>query len=139
MIEEEPEMDPVEQETQQQPDTSRGDLAISFVLSTLLNLGYIFVAPSDQRVLLLLMFSVIAGLVMLAGDKSGPYGMGIILGAAAATAIAVGCALAGMSPLDHPDPTNNQPRSSGPFGMNCSAMCSQAVSINVTRSIRIAF
>jgi hypothetical protein len=98
-------MSDVEADQQQapQPDTSRGDLAISFVLSTLVNVGYILIAPGDQRVLLFLMFSVVGGLVMLAGERSDSYGMGLILGAAAAAAIAVGLALAGFSPHDfHP-------------------------------------
>ncbi|RNL80925.1 hypothetical protein [Nocardioides marmorisolisilvae] len=93
----------MEQQEQQQTtpgDTSRGDLAIATVISTLVNIGYIFIAPGDQRVLLVLMFSMIAGLIMLAGDKTGPYGMGIIFGVALAAAIAVGLALAGASPHD---------------------------------------
>jgi hypothetical protein len=95
---------PVEQQTQpQERDTSRGDMAISFVISTLVNVGYILIAPADQRILLFLMFSIVGGMIMLVGEKSGPYGMGLILGAAAATAIAVGLALAGFSPHDfHP-------------------------------------
>ena len=83
-----------------QPDTSRGDLAIATVVSTLVNVGYILVAPGDQRVLLVLMFSMVAGMVMLAGEKSGPYGMGTIFGVAAAIAISVALALAGASPHD---------------------------------------
>ena len=91
-------------ESDQQQDTSRGDLAIAFVISTLVNVGYILIAPGDQRVLLFLMFSIVGGLIMLAGDSSGAYGMGLILGAAAATAIVVALALAGQSPHDfHPD------------------------------------
>src|SRR5437868_3186709 len=98
-------MSVVESEQQQAPahDTDRGDLAIATVISTLLNVGYILIAPGDQRVLLLLMLSMVAGLVMLAGDKTAPYGMGIIFGVAAAAAISVGLALAGLSPHDfHP-------------------------------------
>lgn len=92
----------VESEQQHAPqrDTSRGDLAIATVISTLLNIGYILIAPGDQRVLVLLMFSIVAGMVMLAGDRSGPFGMGVIFGAAAATAIAIALALAGFSPHD---------------------------------------
>jgi len=95
-------MSGVESEQQQAPehDTSRGDLAIATVVSTLVNIGYIFIAPGDQRVLLLLMFSMVAGMIMLAGDKTAPYGMGVIFGVAAAAAIAVGLALAGLSPHD---------------------------------------
>ena len=54
-------MSGVEPEQQQAPehDTSRGDLAIATVVSTLVNIGYIFIAPGDQRVLLLLMFSMV--------------------------------------------------------------------------------
>lgn len=78
----------------------RGNLAIAFVISTLVNTGYILIAPGDQRVLLFLMFSIVGGLVMLAGQTTAAYGMGLILGAAAATAIAVGLALAGFSPHD---------------------------------------
>lgn len=86
-----------------QPDTSRGDLAIATVISTLVNVGYILIAPGDQRVLLGLMFSMVAGMIMLAGEKTGPYGMGIIFGVALATAISVALALSGASPHDfHP-------------------------------------
>jgi hypothetical protein len=95
----------VEPEQQQLPqhDTSRGDLAIATVISTLVNVGYILIAPGDQRVLILLMISMVAGMIMLAGEKSGPYGMGVIFGVAAAVAISVGLALAGFSPHDfHP-------------------------------------
>jgi hypothetical protein len=95
----------VESEQQQVPqqDTSRGDMAIATVISTLVNVGYILIAPGDQRVLLVLMFSMVAGMVMLAGDKTSPYGMGVIFGVAAAIAISVGLALAGFSPHDfHP-------------------------------------
>lgn len=91
----------MEQQTQPgQPDTSRGDLAIATVMSTLVNVGYILIAPGDQRVLILLMISMVLGMVMLAGEKSGPYGMGIIFGVAAAIAISVALALAGASPHD---------------------------------------
>lgn len=93
----------MEQQQQQQapqPDTSRGDLAIATVVSTLVNIGYILIAPGDQRILLVLMFSMVAGLVMLAGEKSGPYGMGIIFGVALAAVIAVVLALTGASPHD---------------------------------------
>ena len=83
-----------------QPDTSRGDLAIATVVSTLVNVGYILVAPGDQRVLLGLMFSTVAGMILLAGEKTGPYGMGLIFGVAAAAAISVALALAGASPHD---------------------------------------
>ena len=89
-----------QQEQAPERDTSRGDMAIATVVSTLVNIGYIFIAPGDQRVLLVLMFSMIAGMVMLAGDKTGPYGMGVIFGVALAVAIAVGLALAGASPHD---------------------------------------
>jgi len=95
----------VESEQQQVPqqDTSRGDMAIATVISTLVNVGYFLVAPGDQRVLLFLMFSIVAGMIMLAGEKTGPYGMGVIFGAALAVAIAVALALAGASPHDfHP-------------------------------------
>ncbi|MFL6107949.1 MAG: hypothetical protein ACJ72L_13385 [Marmoricola sp.] len=93
-------MEQQEQHTEQAPehDTSRGDLAIATVMSTLVNTGYIFIAPGDQRILLLLMFSMVAGMIMLAGDKTAPYGMGIIFGVALAAVIAVVLALAGASP-----------------------------------------
>ena len=92
----------MEQQTEPSPqlDTSRGDLAIATVVSTLVNLGYILIAPGDQRVLIVLMISMVVGMVMLAGEKSGPYGMGLIFGVALAAAIAVGLALAGHSPHD---------------------------------------
>ena len=93
-------MEQQEQQQAPQQDTSRGDLAIATVISTLVNLGYLFIAPGDQRILILLMFSMIAGMVMLAGERTGPYGMGIIFGVALAAAIAVGLALGGASPHD---------------------------------------
>jgi len=95
----------VHQQTEpgEQPDTSSGDLAIATVISTLVNVGYFLIAPGDQRVLVVLMFSVVAGMIMLVGEKTGPYGMGVIFGAAAATAIALALVLAGASPHDfHP-------------------------------------
>jgi hypothetical protein len=105
----------VETEQQQVPqqDTSRGDMTIAIVISTLVNVGYILIAPGDQRVLILLMFSTVAGMVMLAGEKSSPYGMGVIFGVAAAAAISVVLVLAGLSPHDfHPDQRPANPATS---------------------------
>ena len=106
----------MESEQQQllKKDTSRGDMAIAGVISTLVNVGYILIAPGDQRVLILLMFSMVAGMVMLAGDKSSPYGMGVIFGVAAAVAISVALALTGLSPHDftpdhRPNPATSTP------------------------------
>ena len=62
-------------------------LAIGFVISLVVNVGYIRAVHQDQRVLLMLFFTVLVGMLMLLGLESGAYGMGVIVGAAVAVLV----------------------------------------------------
>ncbi|RNL61266.1 hypothetical protein EFK50_18045 [Nocardioides marmoriginsengisoli] len=79
--------------------SDRSDLILATVVSLLVNMLWIFIAPSDQRLILVALASVILGLICLAGENTGAYGMGIIFGAMAAGCIGVALVAAGMSPL----------------------------------------
>lgn len=70
------------------PETDRIELIKGFVPSLLINLGFLLIAKGDQRMILLLLFSTIAGLVLLLTPR-GALGFGIILGAIAAAVIAL--------------------------------------------------
>jgi hypothetical protein len=63
------------------------EMTVGFVVSLVVNVGYMFIAYSDQRVILMLILTVVVGMGMLFGLRSGAYGMGAILGAAASIAI----------------------------------------------------
>lgn len=75
------------------------DVALAGVVSLLVNLGWIFIAPADQRVIVVGLFSVVLGLVMLAGEETGAYGFGIIVGAMLAGFVGLALVGMGMSPL----------------------------------------
>ena len=62
-------------------------MTIGFVISLVVNVGYVLLVHQDQRVLLMLFFTVLVGMGMLFGLESGAYGMGTILGAAAAVLV----------------------------------------------------
>jgi hypothetical protein len=81
------------------PTTDRSDMLLASVVSLLVNLGWIFIAPADQRVILVALASVVLGLICLAGEDTGAYGMGIIFGAMAAAVIGLALVAGGMSPL----------------------------------------
>ena len=63
------------------------DLLVGAAASFAVNAGYMLVGPHDQRVLLMLFFTVVVGMGLLLGRRSGPYGMGAILGAAASVVV----------------------------------------------------
>jgi amino acid permease len=75
----------VEQQTPSRPTWQQ--LAIGFVISLVVNVGYILAVHQDQRVLLMLFFTVLIGMLMLLGLETGAYGMGAIVGAAAAVLV----------------------------------------------------
>lgn len=81
------------------PTSDRSDMALALVVSLLLNLGWLFIAPADQRVILVALFSVVLGLIALAGEDTGAYGMGLIIGAMLAGFIGLALVAAGLSPL----------------------------------------
>lgn len=81
------------------PTTDRSDMLLASVTSLLVNLGWLFIAPPDQRVILVALASIVLGMVLLAGDESGAYGMGVIFGSMAAGVIGLVLVAAGMSPL----------------------------------------
>ena len=75
------------------------DVLLATVVSLLVNMLWIFIAPADQRLILVALASVILGLVLLAGETTGAYAMGIFFGAMAAGCIGVALVAIGMSPL----------------------------------------
>lgn len=81
------------------PTSDLSDLLLAGASSTLVNMLWILVAPADQRVILVALASVVLGMVMLLGERTGAYGMGIILGAMAAGVIGLILIASGMSPL----------------------------------------
>ena len=64
-------------------------ILIGFVGSLAVNVAYGLLAPQDQRVVLMVFFTVLVGMVLLLGARTGAYGMGILLGAAGAVAVVV--------------------------------------------------
>ncbi len=81
------------------PTSDLSDLLLAGVGSCLVNLLWILVAPADQRLILIALASVVLGMIMLLGERSGAYGMGIIVGAMAAGVVGLVLVAAGMSPL----------------------------------------
>lgn len=81
------------------PTSDLSDLLLGGVCSVLVNLLWILVAPGDQRIILVAVASVVLGTVMLAGDRTGAYGMGVIVGAMAAGVIGLILIASGMSAL----------------------------------------
>lgn len=81
------------------PTSDRSDLLLAGFCSMLVNLFWILVAPADQRMILIALASVVLGLIMLIGEQTGAYGMGIIVGAMAAGVIGLVLVASGMSPL----------------------------------------
>jgi hypothetical protein len=47
------------------------EMTVGFVASLVVNVGYMFVAYGDQRVILMLILTVVLGMGMLLGLKSG--------------------------------------------------------------------
>jgi O-antigen/teichoic acid export membrane protein len=76
------------------PESDRIELIKGALPSLVINLGFLLIAKGDQRMILLLIFSTVIGLVMLLTPR-GALGFGIILGAIAAAVIAL--ALAGFA------------------------------------------
>lgn len=70
------------------PQSDRIELIKGSVPSLLINLGFLLIAKGDQRIILLLLASVIAGVILLLTPR-GALGMGIILGAMAASITAL--------------------------------------------------
>jgi len=81
------------------PESDRIELIRGAVPSLVINLGFLLLA-GDQRILLLLFFSVIGGIGLLLTPR-GALGFGILLGAMAASIIGLGLAgFAGWSPIN---------------------------------------
>jgi len=81
------------------PTSDLSDLLLAGFSSVVVNLLWILVAPGDQRIILVALASIVLGTVMLAGDRTGAYGMGIIVGAMAAGVIGLILIASGMSAL----------------------------------------
>lgn len=82
------------------PESDRVEILKGAAASLVLNLGYLLVSWGDQRILLMLFASTLAGIVLLLTPR-GALGMGILLGAIGA--VVIGLCLAGFahwSPLD---------------------------------------
>ncbi|MCW2856740.1 MAG: hypothetical protein JWR52_2355 [Marmoricola sp.] len=71
-------------------------------ISFAVNLAYLFLGPhGDQRILLMLFATIIAGGVLLFTPRGG-LGMGFLLGAVAAVVVGLaGAGLLGWSPISH--------------------------------------
>ena len=70
------------------PESDRIELLKGAIPSLLINLGFLLIAKGDQRMILLLIFSTVAGLVLLLTPR-GALGFGIIIGAILAAVIAL--------------------------------------------------
>ncbi|MCW2786532.1 MAG: hypothetical protein JWP74_3049 [Marmoricola sp.] len=69
------------------------------IVSFAANLGYLIIAAGDQRILLVIFLSIIAGGVLLFTPRGG-IGFGILLGAVAAVIVALSLAgFDGLSPI----------------------------------------
>lgn len=85
-------------------ESDRIELVKGAVPSLLVNLGFLLIAKGDQRIILLLLASVVVGIVLLLTPR-GALGMGIIVGAMAAAAVALALAgFLGWSDLGARDP-----------------------------------
>ncbi len=81
------------------PTSDLSDLLLGGVCSVLVNMLWIMIAPGDQRIILVAIASVVLGTLMLAGDRTGAYGMGIIVGAMLAGVIGLVLVASGMSAI----------------------------------------
>lgn len=82
------------------PESDRIELLKGAVPSLVLNLGYLLVSWGDQRILLMLFASTLAGIILLLTPR-GALGMGILLGAIGAVVIGLCLAgFAGWNPTD---------------------------------------
>lgn len=79
------------------PTSDLSDLLLAGLSSVAVNVLWILIAPSDQRIILVAIFSVVLGVLMLLGDRTGAYGMGIILGAMLAGVLGLVLIASGMS------------------------------------------
>lgn len=70
--------------------SDRADLVVGTLGSALLNLLYLLLFHDDQRIVLMLFATVLAGMLMLLSPSKGALGMGIILGAGVAIAVGLG-------------------------------------------------
>lgn len=73
------------------------DLLLGGFSSLMVNMLWILIAPADQRIILVALASVVLGVIMLLGEKTGAYGMGILVGAMAAGMIGLALVAGGMS------------------------------------------
>jgi hypothetical protein len=81
------------------PERDRIEMVKGAVPSLVINLGFLLIAKGDQRILLLLFASVVAGVGLLLTPR-GALGMGLIIGAMGASVIALCLAgFLGWSPL----------------------------------------
>jgi hypothetical protein len=71
------------------PTTDRVDLATGAAGSLLANSAYLLLVHGDQRMLLLLFFTVLAGMGLLLTERRGALGMGILIGAGLSIAAAL--------------------------------------------------
>ena len=71
------------------PESDRIELLKGAISSLVINLGFLLIAKGDQRMILLLIFSTIAGLVLLLTPR-GALGFGIIIGGLLADKIGYG-------------------------------------------------
>lgn len=75
----------MEHDTQERPIWQQ--VVLGLLASLVVNVGYALLAPHDQRVILMVFFTVLVGMALLLGAQTGAYGMGVLLGAATAVAL----------------------------------------------------
>jgi hypothetical protein len=94
-------------QTKSAPTTraDRVDMAIGTAGSLVLNLGYLLLFHTDQRMLLLLFASAVIGMGLLLSEARGAVGMGILIGAGVAIAAALAIVAIGPGSIIH-DPNS---------------------------------
>ena len=83
------------------PASDRIEMLKGGTISFVVNLAYLLGGPGDQRILLMIFATIIAGGILLFTPRGG-LGMGFVLGAMAAVVVALCCAgFLGWSPISH--------------------------------------
>lgn len=81
--------------------SDRTEMLKGSTISFVVNLAYLLGGPGDQRILLMIFATIIAGGVLLFTPR-GALGMGFMIGAVFSVVVALSCAgFLGWSPISH--------------------------------------